>query len=225
MLGCGGHVPLPDDFLKKSYQHVRKYGGLCIADEIQVGFGRTGKHMWAFELQGVVPDIVTLGKPIGNGHPLGAVITTREIAETFANGMEYFNTFGGSQVSSAVGMAVLDVMEKEGLMQNSLENGRLLKKNLEELKKTFPLIGDVRGEGYFLGIELVIDPETKEPAPLHAEYIVERMKSLRILLSTEGPGHNVIKFKPPMVFNQKNVQQLTVELEKILSETPLQINH
>jgi len=181
--------------------------------------------MWAFELQGVVPDIVTLGKPIGNGHPLGAVITTREIAETFANGMEYFNTFGGSQVSSAVGMAVLDVMEKEGLMQNSLENGRLLKKNLEELKKTFPLIGDVRGEGYFLGIELVIDPETKEPAPLHAEYIVERMKSLRILLSTEGPGHNVIKFKPPMVFNQKNVQQLTVELEKILSETPLQINH
>ena len=133
-------MPLPNDFLQKSYQHVRKYGGLCIADEIQVGFGRTGKHMWAFELQGVVPDIVTLGKPIGNGHPLGAVITTREIAKTFANGMEYFNTFGGSQVSSAVGMAVLDVMEKEGLMQNSLENGRLLKKNLEELKKSFPLI-------------------------------------------------------------------------------------
>ena len=225
ILGCGGHVPLPDDFLQKSYQHVRKYGGLCIADEIQVGFGRTGKHMWAFEMQGVLPDIITLGKPIGNGHPLGAVITTREIAKTFANGMEYFNTFGGSQVSSAVGMAVLDVMEKEGLMQNSLENGRLLKKNLEELKKTFPLIGDVRGEGYFLGIELVIDPETKEPAPLHAEYIVERMKSLRILLSTEGPGHNVIKLKPPMVFNQKNIQKLTVELENILSETPLQTNH
>ena len=110
-------------------------------------------------------------------------------------------------------------------MQNSLENGRLLKKNLEELKKTFPLIGDVRGEGYFLGIELVIDPETREPAPLHAEYIVERMKSLGILLSTEGPGKNVIKLKPPMVFNQINVQKLTVELEKILSETPLQINH
>ena len=225
ILGCGGHVPLPDDFLQKSYQHVRKHGGLCIADEIQVGFGRTGKHMWAFELQGVVPDIITLGKPIGNGHPLGAVITTREIAKTFANGMEYFNTFGGSQVSSAVGMAVLDVMEKEGLMQNSLENGKLMKKNLEELKKTFPLIGDVRGEGYFLGIELVIDPETREPAPLHAEYIVERMKSLRILLSTEGPGHNVIKLKPPMVFDQKNVQKFTFELEKTLSETPLQTNH
>ena len=181
--------------------------------------------MWAFEFQGVVPDIVTLGKPMGNGHPLGAVITTKAIAETFANGMEYFNTFGGSQVSSAVGMAVLDVIEKEKLMQNSFENGRLLKRNLEELKKTFPLIGDVRGEGYFLGLELVLDQETKEPAPLHAKYVVERMKSLRILLSTEGPGHNVIKFKPPMVFNQKDLQKFTVKLEKILGESPLQINH
>ncbi len=225
ILGCGGHVPLPDEFLKKSYRHMRKYGGLCIADEIQVGFGRTGKHMWAFEFQGVVPDIVTLGKPMGNGHPLGAVITTKAIAETFANGMEYFNTFGGSQVSSAVGMAVLDVIEKEKLMQNSFENGRLLKRNLEELKKTFPLIGDVRGEGYFLGLELVLDQETKEPAPLHAKYVVERMKSLRILLSTEGPGNNVIKFKPPMVFNQKDLQKFTIKLEKILGESPLQINH
>ena len=137
--------------------------------------------------------------------------------------MEYFNTFGGNQVSSAVGMAVLDVMEKEGLMQNSFVNGGLLKKNLERLKKQFPLIGDVRGEGYFLGIELVLDQDTKKPAPLHAEYIVERRKSLRILLSTEGPGHNVIKFKPPMVFNQNNIQKFTVELEKILNETPLQI--
>ena len=110
-------------------------------------------------------------------------------------------------------------------MQNSLENGRLLKKNLQELKKTFPLIGDVRGEGYFLGIELVIDPETREPAPLHAEYIVERMKSLRILLSTEGPGQNVIKLKPPMVFNQKDVQKLSFELRKVLSETPLLKNN
>ena len=162
---------------------------------------------------------------MGNGHPLGAVITTNAIAEKFANGMEYFNTFGGSQVSSAVGMAVLDVIEKEKLMQNSFENGRLLKRNLVELKKTFPLIGDVRGEGYFLGLELVLDQETKEPAPLHAKYFVERMKTLRILLSTEGPGHNVIKFKPPMVFNQKDLQKFTVKLEKILGESPLQINH
>ena len=225
ILGCGGHVTLPKDFLKKSYQHVRKAGGLCIADEIQVGFGRTGKHMWGFELQGVIPDIVTLGKPIGNGHPIGAVITTKEIADTFANGMEYFNTFGGSQVSSAVGMAVLNVMENERLMQNSFENGRLLKNSLEKLKKTYPLIGDVRGEGYFLGIEFVLDQDTKEPAPLHAEYVVERMKSSKILLSTEGPGKNVIKFKPPMVFNQKDLQKLTFELENILCETPMQLNY
>ena len=124
-------------------------------------------------------------------------ITTADIAKTFANGMEYFNTFGGSQVSSAVGMAVLDVMKKERLYEILLKMGEWLKNNLEELKKSFPLIGDVLGEGYFLGIELVLDPETREPAPLHAEYIVERMKSLRILLSTEGPGHNVIKLKPP----------------------------
>lgn len=225
MLGCGGHVPLPEGFLKQSYQHVRQYGGLCIADEVQVGFGRAGKHFWSFELQDVVPDIVTLGKPIGNGHPIGAVITTRKIAEVFANGMEYFNTFGGNQVSSSVGMAVLDVMELEGLQQNSLETGNWLKKNLEELKQTFLLIGDVRGEGFFLGIELVLHPDTKEPAPLHANYVIERLKSRKILLSTEGPGHNVLKFKPPMVFNHQNAEHLIGELENVLKESPLQIKH
>ena len=222
MLGCGGHVPLPDGFLKQSYQHVKQLGGLCIADEVQVGFGRAGRHFWSFELQDVVPDIVTLGKPIGNGHPLGAVITTRKIAEAFANGMEYFNTFGGNQVSCSVGMAVLDVMENDGLQQNALETGRWLKEKLEALKNIFPLIGDVRGEGFFLGVELVLDPETREPAPLHASYIVERLKSRKILLSTEGPGHNVIKFKPPMVFNLSDAQHLLVELERVLGESPLQ---
>ncbi len=221
MLGCGGHVPLPDGFLKQSYQHVRQHGGLCIADEVQVGFARSGKHFWSFELQDVVPDIVTLGKPIGNGHPLGAVITTRKIAEAFANGMEYFNTFGGNHVSCSVGMAVLDIMEKEGLRQNALETGNWLKEKLEALKESFPLIGDVRGEGFFLGVELVLDPETREPAPLQADYVVERMKSRKILLSTEGPGHNVLKFKPPMVFNQRDAQHFLAELEQVLGESPL----
>ncbi|MDP7439318.1 MAG: aminotransferase class III-fold pyridoxal phosphate-dependent enzyme, partial [SAR324 cluster bacterium] len=221
MLGCGGHVPLPDGFLKQSYQHVRQHGGLCIADEVQVGFGRAGKHFWSFELQDVVPDIVTLGKPIGNGHPLGAVITTRKIANAFANGMEYFNTFGGNHVSCTVGMAVLDIMENEGLRQNALETGNWLKEKLEALKESFPLIGDVRGEGFFLGVELVLDPETREPAPLQADYVVERMKSRKILLSTEGPGHNVLKFKPPMVFNQRDAQHLLAELEQVLGESPL----
>jgi 4-aminobutyrate aminotransferase-like enzyme len=222
MLGCGGQVPLPEGFLQQSYQHVRRHGGLCIADEVQVGFGRAGKHFWSFELQGVIPDIVTLGKPIVNGHPLGAVITTRKIAEAFANGMEYFNTFGGNQVSCSVGMAVLDIMEKEGLRQNALETGNRLKEKLVRLKEFFPLIGDVRGEGFFLGVELVLDPETREPAPLQADYVVERMKSRKILLSSEGPGHNVLKFKPPMVFNMRDAQHLLTELEQVLSESPLQ---
>ena len=224
MLGCGGQVPLPEGFLEQSYQHVRRHGGLCIADEVQVGFARSGKHFWSFELQDVVPDIVTLGKPIGNGHPLGAVITTRKIAEAFANGMEYFNTFGGNHVSCSVGMAVLDIMEKEGLQQNALETGNWLKEKLEALKESFPLIGDVRGEGFFLGVELVLDPETREPAPLQADYVVERMKSRKILLSTEGPGHNVLKFKPPMVFNQRDAEHLLAELEQVLGESPLQQN-
>jgi len=221
MLGCGGHVPLPDNFLKQTYKYVRHSGGLCIADEVQVGFGRVGKSFWSFELQDVIPDIVTLGKPIGNGHPLGAVITRREIAELFANGMEYFNTFGGSQVSCSVGMAVLDVIESEELCQNALKTGGWLKQKIIELKKSFQIIGDVRGEGFFLGIELVLDHETKEPAPIHATYLVERMKSRKILLSTEGPGHNVIKFKPPMVFTKKDARRLLEELANILSESPL----
>jgi len=221
MLGCGGHVPLPEKFLEQSYKYVRQSGGLCIADEVQVGFGRVGKYFWSFELQGVIPDIVTLGKPIGNGYPLGAVITRREIAEAFANGMEYFNTFGGSQVSCSVGMAVLDVIENEKLCQNALKTGGWLKQKILELKKSFQIIGDVRGEGFFLGIELVLDHETKEPAPTHAAYLVERMKARKILLSTEGPGHNVIKFKPPMVFSKNDARHLLLELENVLSESPM----
>ena len=221
ILGCGGHVPLPDGFLKQSYKHVRQHDGFCIADEVQTGFGRTGKHFWSFELHGVVPDIVTLGKPIGNGYPLGAVITTKKIAQSFANGMEYFNTFGGSHIACSVGMAVLDIMESEDLRNNALEIGTWLKEQLEVLKKSFPLIGDVRGEGYFLGVELILDSKSKEPAPLQAEYVVERMKSRKILLSTEGPGHNVLKFKPPMVFNHSDAQQLLTELEQVLGESPL----
>jgi hypothetical protein len=165
MLGCGGHVPLPEGFLQQSYQYVRQHGGLCIADEIQVGFGRAGKHFWSFELQDVVPDIVTLGKPIGNGHPLGAVITMRKIAEEFANGMEYFNTFGGNHVSCSVGMAVLDVMEQEGLRQNALETGSWLKDNLEALKNSFPLIGDVSGAGSLVSGSRTNSTPRKNPSP------------------------------------------------------------
>jgi 4-aminobutyrate aminotransferase-like enzyme len=172
--------------------------------------------MWGFETQGVVPDIVTLGKPIGNGHPIGAVVTTKEIADSFANGMEYFNTFGGNPVSCAIGLAVLDVIEQEELQQHALEVGSYFKQSLELLKGKFGLIGDVRGSGLFLGIEFVKDRETKEPAQQETAMISERMKDEGIFTSVDGYLHNVIKIKPPMPFNKINVDQYTAALEGIL---------
>jgi 4-aminobutyrate aminotransferase-like enzyme len=216
--GVAGQIIFPSGYLKDAYRYVRKAGGVCIADEVQVGFGRVGSHFWAFELQDVVPDILTLGKPIGNGHPLGAVVTTPEIAASFNNGMEYFNTFGGNPVSCAVGMAVLDVIKKKKLPANANKVGRFLLSRLMELKKNFPLIGDVRGQGLFIGIELVLDHRTLKPAPEQAAYIVERMKDRGILLSTDGPHRNVIKLKPPLVFTRNNAALLVDTLAEILQE-------
>jgi 4-aminobutyrate aminotransferase-like enzyme/Ser/Thr protein kinase RdoA (MazF antagonist) len=216
LMGCGGQIVLPEGYLKAAFEAVRAAGGVCIADEVQVGFGRVGRHFWGFELQGVVPDIVTLGKPMGNGHPLAAVVTTPEIAAAFANGMEYFNTFGGNPVSCAIGMAVLDVIEAEGLQERAGEVGRYLMAKLKELQNHHPLIGDVRGEGLFIGIELVKDRETLEPAGEEAAAVVEAMKNRGILLSTDGPLHNVIKIKPPLVFNKDDADFLVGELVIVL---------
>ena len=207
---------MPPSYLRHAYEIVRAAGGVCVADEVQVGFGRVGSHFWAFETQGVVPDIVTLGKPIGNGHPLGAVVTTRAIADSFDNGMEYFNTFGGNPVSSAVGLAVLDVIEDEDLQQNAVETGDYLASRLEALAETHELVGDVRGMGLFLGVELVKDRETKEPDADLAKSIVEHMKSRRVLASVDGPMHNVIKFKPPMVFSEENADHYAKALDEAL---------
>lgn len=218
VLGCGGQVPLPKDYLMAVYGSVHDAGGVCIADEVQVGFGRVGTHFWGFEQQGVVPDIVTMGKPMGNGHPLAAVVTTRKIADAFNNGMEYFNTFGGNPVSCAVGLAVLDVIEKEGLQRHALELGQWLLESLAQLKNEFTSIGDVRGSGLFLGIEFVLDHESLSPATELARSVVERMKERRILLSTDGPFENVIKFKPPMVFSQGDAERLVMTLRETLSE-------
>jgi 4-aminobutyrate aminotransferase-like enzyme len=190
-----------------------------VADEVQVGFGRVGSHFWAFETQGVVPDILTLGKPIGNGHPLAAVITTPEIAASFNNGMEYFNTYGGNPVSCAVGMAVLDVIEADRLQENALKVGDHLQAGLKGLMPKYPLIGDVRGLGLFIGIEFVLDRDTLAPAAAQAAYIVERMKEHGILVSTDGPLHNVIKIKPPLVFSEENADFFVSTLDKILAET------
>lgn len=217
-LSCGGQIILPPDYLSEAYAAVRAGGGICVADEVQTGFGRAGSHFWMFETQGVVPDIVTLGKPIGNGHPLGAVITTREIAASFANGMEYFNTFGGNPVSCAVGLAVLDVIRDEELQRNALEVGAYLKEGLIRLQSSHSLIGDVRGQGLFLGIELVRDRKTLESAAREAAWLVEEMKNRGVLLSTDGPLHNVIKIKPPIVFSQADADVLISNLNSSLDD-------
>lgn len=218
ILSCGGQIVLPDGYLPAIYEKVRAVGGLCIADEVQVGFGRVGSHFWGFELQGVVPDIVTIGKPIGNGHPMGAVICTQEVADAFANGMEFFSTFGGNPVSSTIGKTVLEVIEAENLQQNALKVGQQLKEDLIALKEKHPVIGDVRGHGLFLGFELIQDLETRQPLPEVATYIANRMRTFGILLSTDGPQHNVIKIKPPMCFSSQNVDFLINYLDKVCQE-------
>ena len=224
MLGCGGQIVLPDNYLREAFKHVRAGGGLCIVDEVQVGFGRAGSHYWAFESQNVVPDIVTLGKPIGNGHPLAAVITTAEIADAFANGMEYFNTFGGNPVSCAIGMAVLDVIENEGLQENAHRVGRHLLDGLQGLKNKYPLVGDVRGLGLYVGVELVKNRETLEPATEEAGYVINRMRDHGILISTAGPLDTILKLKPPLVFSRKNAEQVVAVLDRVLGEDYLQVS-
>lgn len=218
LLSCGGQIELPAGYLQAAYRHVRATGGVCIADEVQVGFGRVGTHFWGFETQGVVPDIVTMGKPIGNGHPLAAVVTTPEIGASFANGMEYFNTFGGNPVSCAVGLAVLDVIEEEGLQAHALRVGNHLKTKLAALMADHPIIGDVRGHGLFLGVELVRSRATLEPADTEAAYIINRMRDHRMLLSTDGPLHNVIKIKPPLVFSEADADRLVQAVAAVLEE-------
>lgn len=214
--GVGGQVVYPDGYLRQAYRAVRAGGGLCIADEVQCGFGRVGRHYWAFELQGVVPDIVVLGKPIGNGHPMAAVVTTPEIAQAFDNGMEYFNSFGGNPVSAAVGMAVMDVIENEDLPRRAAATGAALLARWREMQARSPLIGDVRGEGLFLGLELVRDPHTRTPAPEAATAIVNGLREDGVLLSTDGPDGNVLKFKPPMVFGAAEADLLCTRLEAAL---------
>ncbi len=218
ILGCGGQIECPEGYLREAYRHVRAAGGVCIADEVQVGFGRVGTHFWGFETQDVVPDIVVMGKPIGNAHPLAAVVTTPEIAASFDNGMEFFSTFGGNPVSCAVGMAVLDVIEKEDLQANALRTGAHLKAGLERLKDNHPIVGDVRGRGLFLGVELVLDRETLAPAAAQATYVVNRLREHGILMSTDGPLHNVLKIKPPLVFNKANADFLVRTLDEVLGE-------
>ncbi|MGC1427067.1 MAG: aminotransferase class III-fold pyridoxal phosphate-dependent enzyme, partial [Albidovulum sp.] len=215
--GVGGQVIYPDGYLKAAYAHIRAEGGVCIADEVQCGFGRVGSAFWGFELQGVTPDIVVMGKPIGNGHPLGCVVTTPELAARFANGMEYFNSFGGNPVSMAVGMAVLDVIENEDLQAKAKVTGDYLLEKFRDMARHHPLIGDVRGAGLFLGIELVRDHVTLESAKHEAALIVNHLRQQGVLASTDGPLDNVLKFKPPMVFGRAEADLLLEAVEAALA--------
>ncbi|KAI2662310.1 Ethanolamine-phosphate phospho-lyase [Labeo rohita] len=213
---CGGQVIPPVGYFQKVAQHVRNAGGIFIADEVQVGFGRVGTHFWGFQLQGedFVPDIVTMGKPIGNGHPMSCVITTREVAERFmSSGMEYFNTFGGNPVSCAIGLAVLDVIEKEDLQGNALHVGGYLTQLLDDLKKKHPLVGDGPWPVCWVG------PGKKTGIRGHLPLQKLRiLKEQRILLSADGPHRNVLKFKPPMCFSREDAELVVEKIDQILTD-------
>jgi 4-aminobutyrate aminotransferase-like enzyme/Ser/Thr protein kinase RdoA (MazF antagonist) len=216
-MGTAGSIFYPDGYLERAHASARAAGGLCIADEVQVGFGRFGDVFWGFQSQGVVPDIVTMGKPIGNGHPMAAVVTTREIADAFDTGMRYFNTFGGNPVSCAIGTAVLDEISEQGLQAHAAETGRVLKDRLDELAGRHALIGDVRAHGMYLGLELVRDRATKEPAAQEALLISELMKDEGVLVYPTGAAENVLKIKPPLAFTATDADLFTEVLDEVLT--------
>jgi 4-aminobutyrate aminotransferase-like enzyme/Ser/Thr protein kinase RdoA (MazF antagonist) len=217
-----GQIVFPPGYLAETYKHVRAAGGVCIADEVQVGFGRLGTHFWGFETQDVVPDIVVLGKPIGNAFPLAAVVTTPEVAASFNNGMEFFSTFGGNPVGCAAGLAVIDVLEGDHLQENALRVGSHLIARLKSLQEKHALVGDVRGSGLFLGVDLVLDRDTREPAPSQASYIINRLRERGILAGTDGPHHNVIKLRPPLIFSQADADLFVTTLDRVLAEDAAQ---
>ena len=214
VVGCAGQIPLAKGYLQELYPVIQKQGGVCISDEVQTGFGRLGDHFWGFEAQNVVPDIVILGKPMANGHPMGAVVTTTEIADSFGLGVEFFSSFGGNPVSCAMGQAVLQVIEEESLQENARIVGNYYKSLLMELLNQFPGVGDVRGSGLFLGVEIVKDD--MEPDTLLANHLKNELRNRHILVSTDGPFENVLKTKPPLCFSKENAQQVTDQMVECL---------
>jgi len=212
-----GIFAAPAGYLADAWQRVRAAGAVCVADAVQPGFARTGDHFWGFEGQGVAPDIVTLGKPMGNGHPLAAVITTPDIAGRFAGESEYFNTFGGNPVSCAAGLAVLDVLEQEALQENARVTGGYLREGLRELQSRHAAIGDVRGAGLFAGVELVRDRETREPAPAVARAVMNGMRREGVLVGRTGLADNVLKVRPPLVFSRQPADRLVAVMDGVLA--------
>lgn len=215
IVSTAGQVTLAEGFLDAAYRMTRAAGGICIADEVQIGLGRVGEHFWGFELHGVVPDIVTMGKPLGNGHPLAAVVTTPQIAASFHNGMEYFNTFGGNPVSMAIGQAVLDVVQQQRLQANADAVGRTFRDRVRELARQHSVIADVRGHGLFIGVELLRDDGS--PATTETAWLLEDAKEHGVLLSSDGPGNNVLKIKPPLVLTTADVDHCIDVLDASLT--------
>ena len=212
----GGQIIPPPGYLGELYQKVRDAGGVCIADEVQTGLGRLGEHYFAFEQQSAIPDIIVLGKPIGNGHPIGAVITTRAIAESFDNGIEFFSTFGGSTLSCRIGKAVLDIVDNEGLQQNAAIVGDFLIRGLKGLQSRHAVIGDVRGMGLFIGVELIHSDRSEATAL--CSYVKNRMREHRILIGSEGPKDNILKIRPPLTIDKKDAEMILTTFDKILNE-------
>lgn len=217
LMGTAGNIVFPQGYLQRAFAAARRAGALCISDEVQVGVGRLGTHFWGFEAQGVIPDIVTMGKPLGNGHPVAAVVTTREIADAFDDGVKYFNTFAGNPVSCAIGTAVLDIVEDDDLLGNALTVGDYFLRSLQTLQDRHSLIGDVRGHGLYLGIELVSDPLTKEPAAAAALAVSELMMEHGVIVYPTGARDNVLKIKPPMVFGRPDVDLFVSTLDRVLT--------
>ena len=216
IISSSGVVEVPPGYLKKAAEIVNKAGGVFVADEVQPGFGRTGENFWGFESDRFVPDIVTMGKPMGNGHPMAATVIKRDLIEKFAKKTGYFNTFGGNPVSSAAGMAVLDVIEEENLQENALIVGAYLKKGIKSLSSKYDLIGDVRGKGLFLAVEMIKD-SSRTPATKAASNVVQELKKCGILTNTIGPDENILKLRPPMVFSRENADFFLQQLKKVLN--------
>jgi 4-aminobutyrate aminotransferase-like enzyme len=221
LMGTAGNIVFPDGYLRGAFDAARHSGALCISDEVQVGVGRLGTHFWGFQAQGVVPDIVTMGKPLGNGQPIAAVVTTREIADAFDDGMKYFNTFGGNPVSCAIGTTVLDIVQEDDLQANALTVGDYFLGSLTQLKARHPVIGDVRGHGLYLGVELVADPVSMQPAAAYALAVSEAMMENGVIVYPTGMRDNVLKIKPPMVFSRSDVDLFVATLDHVLTTTVL----
>jgi len=218
VLCSNGIMVPPPGYLCAAFEKVRAAGGLCVADEVQSGFGRTGDHFWSFSAHDVVPDIVTLGKPIGNGFSMAAVVTTPAIVATLTKESGFFSTTGGNPVACSVGLAVLDVLEQESLQERAASVGAKLRSHIGKLARQHPLIGEVRGAGLFIGVELVRDRSTLEPATKETAAVVNRMRELGVLVGIEGPFSNVLKIRPPLVFDENHALQLTDALDQALRE-------